>query len=362
MKYISIISLFILFQTNLEAQKFKLDSNYVESYKKKFILVFHLSGQYNTLELKESTASVTDTNKTDLSFPTFKSSLGFTFNYKWFNFSYGRNIFDVIFKNAYEGQRELSGVTKITNYAFTYAPNRIRIETYFKKITGFHEQNREFYDSTYTTDSSYTILPDMTSRTFGGDLIWTYNIRNRFSFGAPYSYTTRQQKSAGSFLFYLGVNHFDIRSSSSVIPNAVSQSYGAFSDLKYFKGLSLSLGAGWSYTLVIAKVFFANITLIARYPYTIKEYETLSGDVIKQNSIEEEPDKLSFGMARSAIGINFKSFFVSLYTYADLYNYNYIDNRQLDLAIKNLNIRGALNVGFRFNQIKLKRKHSQASI
>jgi len=360
MRYFKLFILFFLIHSKVSAQKFKLDSNYVESYKQKFILVFHLSGQYNTLELKESSASVTDTNKTDLSFPTFKSSLGFTFNYKWFNFSYGRNIFDVVFKNAYEGQRELSGVTKITNYAFTYAPNRIRIETYFKKIAGFHEQNREYYDSTYTTDSSYTLLPDMTTRNIGGDIIWTYNIRNRFSFGAPFSYTTRQQKSAGSFLFYLGVNHFDIRSTSSVIPNAVSQSYGAFSDLKYFKGLSFSLGAGWSYTLVLAKVLYANITLIARYPYTMKEYETLTGEVIKQNSLEEEPDKLSFGMARSAVGINFKSFFANIYAYADLYNYNYIDNRQLDLAIKNLNIRGALNIGFRFNRIK--KQKTRASI
>jgi hypothetical protein len=344
----------------LSAQKFKLDSNYVESYKKKFILVFHLSGQYNSLELNKD--EITDTSKTRLSFPTFKTSLGFTFNYKWFNFSYGRNVFDLIFKEAVSDQQYLAGKTKITNYAFTYAPNRLRLELYYKKITGFHEENREFYDSTYSSGQPYIQFPEMNTRNFGGDLIWTYNIRNRFSFGAPYSYTTRQLKSAGSFLFYLGGNYFDIRSNNSVIPQQVSNSYGAFDDLKYFKGISLSAGAGWGYTLVIAKVLFANITLIARYPYVFKEFETVSGEKFKYNSQEKEPDALSFGIIRFATGINFKSFFVSLYAYSDMYDYKYYNGKNLDLAIKNLNIRGALNVGFRFNKIKFSRKHSAASL
>ncbi len=335
------------------SQKFKLDSNYVESYKQKFILVFHLSGQYNSLDLSQND---TDTSKANLSFPTFKTSLGFTFNYKWFNFSYGRNVIDVLFKDAFKEQQQLSGQTKITNYKFTYAPNRIRIETYFKKISGFHEENREFYDSTYTAGTPYYQYPEMTTRSFGGDLIWTYNIRNRFSLGAPYSYSTRQNKSAGSFLFYMGVNHFDIRSNSSFIPQPVSQNYGSFDDLKYFKGLSLSAGVGWGYTLVIAKILYANVILIARYPYVMREYETVSGEKFKSNSLEDEPDALSFGIARSAVGINFKSFFASIYAYADLYNYSYYTNRQVSLAISNLNIRGAVNVGFRFNKLKRKQK------
>lgn len=351
--------LFLLFTANGFSQKFKLDSNYVESYKQKFILVFHLSGQYNSLDMNHD--EITDTSKSSLSYPTFKTSLGFTFNYKWFNFSYGRNVFDLLFKNAFTDQHATMGKTKITNYAFTYAPNRVRIEFYYKKIQGFHEANREFYDSTYSNGDPYYQYPEMTTRNFGGDLIWTYNIRKRFSFGAPYSYTTRQLKSAGSFLFYLGGNYFDIRSESTVIPQQVSNSYGAFDDLKYFKGLSLSAGAGWGYTLVIAKVIFANLTLIARYPYVFKEYETVTGEKFKLNSQEKEPDALSFGIARFAAGINFKAFFASIYAYADMYDYKYYNGRNLDLAIQNLNIRGALNVGFRFNKIKRKDK-SKASL
>jgi len=360
MRTVIISCLFLLSFIVSDAQKFKLDSNYVESYKQRFIVVLHLSGQYNTLELKEATTTTTDTNSSDLSFPTFKTSLGFTFNYKWFNFSYGRNVFDVIFKNAYSNQQYLAGKTKITNYAFTYAPNRARIELYYKKISGFHEQNREFYDSTYTSGTPYLQYPEMTTRNFGADLIWTYNIRNRFSFGAPYSYTTRQLKSAGSFLFFLGTNYFDIRSDSAVIPAQVSNSYGTFDDLNYFRGLSISPGVGWGYTLVIGKVLFTNLTLIARYPYIMKEFGFTDGTSLQTTSVEEQPDALSYGMARMAAGINFKAFFVSVYAYADMYDYNYYSNRQLEIVIKNLNIRGAFNVGFRFNQ--LKRKHSAASL
>ncbi len=360
MKNLLILILSLSLSIHLSAQKFKLDSNYVESYKQKFILVFHMSGQYNTLEIKEGSSVATDTSISDLSFPTFKTSLGFTFNYKWFNFSYGRNVFDVLFKNAYADQKYLAGSTKITNYAFTYAPNRARIEMYYKKISGFHEQNRDFYDTTYSSGMPYYQYPDMVTQSAGADLIWTYNIRKRFSMGAPYSYSTRQLKPAGSFLFYMGSNYFDIRSTGSFIPNEVSQQYGTFDDLKYFSGLSLSAGVGWAYTFVIAKIFFTNITLIARYPYVMKKYETTAGETFKTNSLEEEPDALSFGMARAAVGINFKQFFASAYAYADMYNYSYYTNRQLDIAIKNINIRGAVNVGFRFNRIK--RKGSKASL
>ena len=346
-----------LFLTSASGQKFRLDTNYVESFKEKFILVLHASGQYNSLEIEQALA---DSTQTSLAYPTLKSSLGFTFNYKWFNFSYGRNIFEYILKDYYEDKLMKSGPATIRNYGFTYAPNRFRIELKYRQINGFHEENRQYYDSAYTEQTPFYQFPDMTSRNFGADIIWTYNIRKRFSMGAPYSYTTRQRKSAGSFLFYLGANYFDVSSGGSYIPREVSSRFGMFDDLQSFKGTTLSVGAGWSYTLVIARVFFANVTVVARYPFMFKEYETASGEKLREKTVPEDPEAWAFAIGRCAAGINFKSFFVSAYAYTDMYDYRYYTNKQLGLGIRNFNVRAAMNVGFRFN--KIRRKEVRRSI
>jgi hypothetical protein len=340
------------------SQKFRLDSNYVQSFKEKFILVLHASGQYNSLEIKQAVSP--DSTNSNLAYPTLKSSLGFTFNYKWLNFSYGKNIFEYILKDYYEEKLKKSGPASITNYGFTYAPNRWRIELFYRQIKGFHEENREYYDSTYSSNTPFYQYPDMTSRSFGADIIWTYNIRKRFSIGAPYSYTTRQKKSAGSFLFYLGANHYKLNAEGTYIPQEVASNYGMFDDLKSFTGTTLSVGAGWSYTLVIAKVFFTNVTIIARYPFMFKEYVTESGEVLTERTVPEDPETFSFAIGRFGAGLNFKSFFFSAYAYTDMYDYRYYTNKQLGLGITNLNIKGAVNFGMRFN--KLRKKEKRASI
>lgn len=335
-------------------QKFMLDTNYVETFKNKFILVLHLSGQYNTLNLQQ-TINKPNYN-TDLSYPVSRSSVGFTFNYKWITFSYGRNIKPIFTKNPIEQIKN----TKITNYAFTYNPNRFRIEMYYRKTRGFFEENRAKYDSTFTSHQTYYQYPDLISTSYGADIIWCFNGRKRFSIGAPYSYTTRQKKTSGSFLFYFGLNSFNLNNPNTFIPHELSTFYGDFGNLNSFHAITLSWGCGWSQTLVIAKVFFINATLIGRYPYMFKKYKTTDGKNIEENTEPEDPEVISFAIARAAAGINFKQFFLSVYSYADMYEYKRIKNKELEMGIKNLNVRGAIMVGMRFN--KLKKPSARSSI
>lgn len=359
MRLLVLITLFLSISFNSTAQKFKLDSNYVVSLKERFLFVLHTSGQYNTLEIEQ--AINPDSGKADLSYPTLKASLGFTFNWKWFNFSYGRNVFQYFAKDKYQERLAKSGPATITNYGFTYNPNRLRFEFYYRKVKGFHESNRSDYDSTFNNNTPFYQYPEMSTRSFGADVIWTYNIRKRFSIAAPYSYTTRQNKSAGSFIFYMAANHFNLNSGSSIIPNEVAQYYGQFSDLKGFNATALSAGVGWSYTLVLAKVFFMNATLVVRYPFMFKSYEMESGQILKETTVPEDPEVWDFALGRCAAGINFKSFFISAYAYADSYDYRYYANRKLGLGIRNFNIKGAFNVGIRFDRF-WKKKETHTSL
>lgn len=349
-----LLFVFFLLSINNHAQKFSLDTNYVETFKNKFILVFHLSGQYNTLDIKQTVNNTN--NKSDLSYPISRSSIGFTFNYKWFTFSYGRNINTLFTK--YDSNK--TGHSKITNYAFTYSPNRFRLELYYRKTKGFFEENRANYDTAFTTQQPFYQYPDMVSQSYGADIIWCFNGRKRFSIGAPYSYTTRQKKTAGTFLFYFGLNSYMLTNPSSFIPNQVSLYYGDFGYLKSFQATTLSWGFGWSQTLVIAKVFFVNATLIGRYPYMFKTYKTTTGKTIQEDTEPESPEIISFAIARAAAGINFKQFFITAYTYADMYEYKRLKSKAVEWELKNLNIRGALMFGMRFN--KLKKQSPRSSI
>ena len=354
MRFLIACSLSLLLQQTAFSQKFKLDSNYVQNLKERFLFVLHVSGQYNSLEIEQAVNP--DSGKADLSYPTIKASLGFTFNWKLFNFSYGRNVFQYIFKDKHAEQVLKSGPATITNYGFTYNPNRLRFELYYRKVKGFHEDNRSEYDSNYTSTTPFYQYPEMTTRSIGMDVMWTYNIRKRFSIGAPYSYTTRQNKSAGSFIFYLAANNFNVSSSNAFIPPDVASYYGQFDDLKGFNASTLSAGVGWSYTLVFAKVFYVNATAIARYPFMFKTYEMADGTSLKETTVPEDPEIWDFAIGRCAAGINFKAFFISAYAYADSYDYRYYSNRSLGLGIRNFNVKGAFNVGFRFNHLWKKKK------
>ncbi|MFI5203339.1 MAG: DUF4421 family protein [Flavobacteriales bacterium] len=341
------------------SQKFSIDTNYVERFRNKIIVVLYNSVQQNSLDLSRQTHP-DSTEAIPLSYPTVRASFGLTLSYKFVTFSVGTNAFNFIMRDYIDEREHKIGKTSVRNFAFTWNPNRFRIEMYYRSITGFHEDNRATYDPTFGPNSVYEQFPKMQTVSYGADILWTFNARKRFSIGAPYSYTTRQKKSAGSFLMYFGVNQFSLTSPTSFIPELISSQYGPYQDLKRFDGTCISWGAGYAYTIVIGKIFFINLTATGRYPFMWKRFETESGLVKEDFSEPEDPALINFAVGRGAVGINFKRFFASAYVYADMYNYKYFVKKSQEIGIINKNIRGAVVLGMRFN--KPKKKSTRSSI
>lgn len=338
-----------LFSCAVQAQKFSLDTNYVEKFRDKIVVVLFNSVQYNSIDISKSNK---DSTATSLSYPTYRSSLGMRLSYKFIGFSFGTNAYNFLLKDQINEQKERVGDTKITSYGFVWNPNRIRLELYYQKIVGFHEDNRASYDPNFTANSVYYQYPKMTSLTYGADILWTFNGRKRYSIGAPYSYTTRQKKNAGSFILYFGANQLSLQDDRSFIPAEVAGEYGNYSDLIKFNGSSLSWGAGYGFTFVIAKVFFANLTALGRFPFMWRRFETATGEVEEVFSEPEDIALVNFAIGRAAVGFNFKRFFVSAYVYTDRYDYSIRKSNNVDIGLTNSNIKGAVLGGMRFAKPK----------
>jgi hypothetical protein len=359
MKPLTITVLLFLSLTSIRAQK-GLDTNYIERFSNKIIVVLFNSVQQNSLDVSRQTHPDSLPSQ-PLSYPTLRTSFGLTVSYKFLTFSVGTNALNFLMKDYIDERENRIGKTSIQNYAFTWNPNRFRIEMYYRSVTGFHEDNRAQYDPSFGNNNPFEQYPEMNTLSYGADILWAFNIKKRFSLGAPYSYTTRQKKPAGSFLMYFGLNRFSLSSPSNFIPALVASQYGPYSDLIKFDGTCLSWGAGYGYTLVIAKIFFVNAMVAGRYPFMWKRYETASGKITEDFSEPEDPSLINFAVGRAAIGINFKRFFLASYLYADMYNYKYFMKTSEEIGIINKNLRGSVVFGWRFDKPK-KKKPIRSSI
>lgn len=358
-KFILLVAFIAVNHTSF-SQKFSLDTNYIERFKNKIIVVLFNSVQQNSLEITRQ-VHPDSIPATPLSYPTTRAAFGITLSYKFVTFSLGTNSVNFLFRNYIDEREHRIGKTSIRNFAFTWNPNRFRLELYYRSITGFHEDNRSAYDPTFGPNSIYEHFPKMSTVSYGLDILWAFNGRKRFSIGAPYSYTSRQKKSAGSFIMYFGANQFTLNSPGSFIPTMIASEYGPYNDLKRFDGTSVSWGVGYGYTLVIAKIFYINAIATGRYPFMWKRFETASGTVKEDFSEPEDPSLLNFAVGRGAVGLNFKRFFTAAYIYADMYNYKYFVKKSQEIGIVNKNLRGAIVIGYRFDQPK-KKKQVRSSI
>ena len=106
-----------------------------------------------------------------------------------------------------------------------------------------------------------TIRNDLRSWSLSTSLTLVPN-SNRYSSAAVFSFTSRQLHSAGSLL--MGVNtHFGaVSSDSSLIPVDARGAFSAEQDFVKSRTVSVGLAFGYTYTLVLGKDLFANITLL----------------------------------------------------------------------------------------------------
>lgn len=172
-------------------------------------------------------------------------------------------------------------------------------ELSYKRTKGFYLENTAAFDPSWTPGKPYVQVPDLVYTQYRGAT--AYNFNPQFSVGAILFQSERQLESAGSFMPQFLYRYYITDDQSAITPNGYTQRS---------KNLELLLGAGYHYTLVVARQWYASLGLTPNIGYILSRIETRSRTEI----VKGKQDNVMFRFdGRAGIGYNGHRFFAGGY-------------------------------------------------
>ncbi len=231
------------------------DSLYVVTepyYSFKNKLSIHLYGitKFNNIEIRDPSADTIIRYQ-----PNENFNIGAGFNYKWagisgaFNFKFINND-NHIYGNTTSFDLQSDIYTR--KYIWT-----INLQSYY----GFYWGNVNVFDTTWSIRDSVPLRPDIISVNLGANMIYTFN-HEKFSFKAPYVYTERQMRSAGSWLYGAYISLYSLQTDSVIVPIMLQTAYPLYDSLTSLTTFNIGSSIGYSYTFIFFDKFYFNGTLM----------------------------------------------------------------------------------------------------
>ncbi len=191
------------------------------------------------------------------------------------------------------------GKTTSTGLSASFVFRHWLQELAYKRTKGFYLENTGDFDPTWSPGKPYIQIPDLVFTQYKGAT--AYNFNPQFSVSAVAFQSERQLKSAGSFIPQLLYRYYITDDQSEISPNGFTQKS---------KNLELLLGAGYHYTLVVARQWYASLGLTPNLGY-------LHSNIVSRSSTETlkgKQDNLLFRFdGRAGIGYNGPRFFAGAY-------------------------------------------------
>ncbi len=297
--FLFLVSLTLFGQSQVEIDTHPKDttvgSEYFTDYSDKLLLKFMSVTKLNSLELKNK-----NNNKTIDLEPYGISSLGFGFNYKWLGLgvTFGLPI------TAKE--EEQYGKTKRFDFQLNIYSQKIVIDAFFQQYKGFYIKNPSELLGNWS-DVNFPKRETMKTASFGAGGYYVFN-HKKLSYKAAYVRNAVQKKSAGSFLLG-GFYNFDDAGfeddTSSFVPSDFPMEVQDSFPINAYSARSVGVSFGYTYTLVLFKRFFANLSLIPGVGVK---------NIVVYNNGEKITESNGTGRfnARLALGYENKNFLIGL--------------------------------------------------
>ncbi len=274
----------------------------------------HLLGVYAYGINKSSSFEFSDPSKDNVIRyqPNTNFNLGLGFNYKWMGIGGALNF------GFINNDDDKYGETKSLDLQADLFPKGWLINANFQYYQGYYWSNPDDFEDQFTIDPNL-IRSDITTLSLGITGVYAIN-RRKFSYKAPFAYTEKQKKSAGSILVGGTMAAYGIFSSdsTSLLPETINADYPGTRKITTLSSGLIGLIGGYSYTVVIHKNWYINGTLLLG----------INHQNVETRTIDDEIDHISKSSAsaslRASLGYdNQKSYFgMSLYSTSFLLNTN----------------------------------------
>ncbi len=248
--------------------------------------------------------------------PNGTGSIGLGFNYKWLGFG-----FSVGFPASKKSIEE-KGETGRFDMQLSYFGKRLAADGFIQQYKGYYMANPSDYipwDNEY-----YPKSRDLWVFSYGGSVHYIFN-SDELSVKAAYLRNQIQKKSAGSFAAGLFLYKDRVGSEQGFIPPEMPIALRQSMDLKEFDAFTIGLSAGYIYTFVLGNNFFLNLSGFPGIGYRRFEMKTLDENHRSINTVGVQL------IARSAVGYEFKHFYMGLNMSVILRNFSY-DVSQVNLG------------------------------
>lgn len=256
------------------------DTSYVKPYNREITGRIFLSKKYTSLVVPGS-----GTASSFLYRPNTSLNLGIGATYRSFSFNVA---YGLPFLNSDKNTR---GKTKYIDAQAHVYGRKFVIDFFGQFYKGYYISPKDYI----TGFPGYYIRPDVRVNMTGLSGYYVFNNR-KFSYRASLIQNEWQSKSAGTFLLGAEVFYGVIHSDSTIIPNEIASQYPQ-GTVKRLRFVTVGPGAGYAYTFVYKRNWFATGSLTVSIPV----------DFVRENAYAGDKDKTSFSpnyIYRIAVGYN----------------------------------------------------------
>jgi len=299
-------NLFSQVETELLKNSVKYDTTCIENVSDKLAIRIYNIWKNTSLKLTEL-----KTDRYLLIKPNGSTNIGIGFNYKWLGLGVA---FGMPFIN---NDDSIYGKTKRFDFQLNLYGRTMGADIYFQRYKGFYISNPDMLVS--WDKKEYPILHDMQIIAAGASVYYFFN-NKKFSYRAAFVRNEIQKKGQGSMILgvYYGFNSaFD---NTGFLSTELKDSLNTLFDIYSFNSNNFGISFGYTYTFVIAKHFFINLSLVPGVGGVKTRIKT-------SNKIYNlEPHIAVRYIARFALGYEHKNFYLGFTAYStgSSYQYKYI--------------------------------------
>jgi hypothetical protein len=190
---------------------------------------------------------------------------------------------------------DTKGKTSSAGYGIDFTFNRISTSLSYSRTEGYYLKNTLFYNRNWEPGDDYILFPDLVSKSLDGETSYKFN--KNFSQSAVSSQTSRQLRSAGSFIPKLIYKYYLTE----------NQPVGAAQKSENFQ---LILGAGYYYTYVLKKKFYISGGVMPAVGYMFTALKFIRSG---ESNIEKKNIPIGQISGQAGAGYNGRLFYAGAY-------------------------------------------------
>ncbi len=318
-------------------EKVKYDTSRIVDLSNKLALYFNIAGKVNSIDIQ----SMTSEKQLQL-VPNGNTSIGLGVDYKWIGVGVS---FSPAFMNKDD---EIYGKTERFDMQVNYYRNSFGIDAYVKYYKGFYLENPD--DFIDWPNPEFPLLQGMETYAAGISGYYVFN-NKKFSYKAAFPRTMWQKKSAGSFILGAYFSRNVCIAPDGVMPPELPDSLAESFDIDGFSNTIAGIAFGYTYTWVIKKRFFTNISVVPGLGYARPEISTSFED--KKFS----PIASASITSRVSLGYEGKHLYYGFNVVSIIDNFTY---ENIDVSTTTGNLR--FFIGNRFDVSKLFKRNKKNKI